>query len=84
MYKSRLASWNVGKNASRKDYLVLARLFADRQSRGLPEGTFEVHNKIRNIEDLRKYLRQHDENEEAFFTEARASSAAIPAYIHHV
>lgn len=84
MYKGRLASWKVGKNASRKDYLVLARHFADRQSRGFPEGSFEVHNKIRGIDDLRRYLIQHGEKEEAFFAEAVAGTTPTPSYIHYV
>jgi hypothetical protein len=81
MYKGKFASWKIGKNGIRKDYLELARLITEHRSGGFAEGSFEVHNKIRSIEDLKRYLKQRGETESEFFAEAMAAPTSTPPYI---
>jgi hypothetical protein len=84
MYKGKLAEWKVGKNVSRIGYLWIARLISEHLSRGFPEGSFEVHNKIRGNNNLRRYLKQHGESEENFLAEAVAILTPKPSNIRCV
>ncbi|KAF7502796.1 hypothetical protein GJ744_005033 [Endocarpon pusillum] len=72
MYKDKLNKWKMGKNASRQDWLAFARLYQCRTA-GTSETSIQIYNKIRRIQDLKKYLKSHDEQEDAFFAEAIAS-----------
>jgi hypothetical protein len=72
----------MGKNASREDWLAWAKLYLEeRASTSSSEIYIQVHNKIRRIQELRRYLKNHGEREEAFFDEAKRSRAPVPQYI---
>ena len=79
MYKARFNEWSWAKNASRPDWLAFARLRKKLDDTGLSHVCVQMHNKIRNLQDLRRYLKSHDEEEAAFFDEA--ATADIPVHV---
>ena len=81
MYKVKVNEWKLAKNAAREDYLGFARLYQEQAAPGRPEIFIKIHQKIRCIQDLRKYLKNHGEDETAFFAEARDSQVPIPEHI---
>ncbi|KAK6383101.1 hypothetical protein LTS17_003771 [Exophiala oligosperma] len=82
MYKARLKRWNIGKNATRADWLVFMQSYQERLEAGMNDTFMLIHNKIRRIQELRRYLRAHREDEDAFVAEAMASEIPIPGYMH--
>jgi hypothetical protein len=82
MYKEKLNKWRMGKNASRQDWLAFARLYECRTA-GISETSIQIYNKIRRIQDLKKYLKSHDEQEDAFFAEAMASQVPTPEHVRY-
>ena len=73
----------MGKNATRKDYLAFAWLYQPKHAdTSKPEIYVRIHHKVCRIQDLRRYLKNHGEQEEAFFDEAIRSSVSVPPYIH--
>ncbi|KIW13041.1 hypothetical protein PV08_08228 [Exophiala spinifera] len=81
-YKANLKSWGIGKNASRADWLYFLRVHQERLDSGMSETFLLIHNKIRRIQDVRRYLKGHREDEAAFLAEALASEVPKPEYIH--
>ncbi|KAJ9603729.1 hypothetical protein H2200_011915 [Cladophialophora chaetospira] len=82
-YKNHINRWRLGKNAMRQDWLAFARLHQQRQAVvGNSEIFVQIHHKIRRIQDLRRYLKNHEEQQEAFFDEAMSPSINVPSYIH--
>lgn len=71
----------MGKNASRQDWLVFAKIYEQRRAAGIADTLVRIHNKIRRIQDLNKYLKSHGEREETLFAEAVASQVPIPRYV---
>lgn len=83
MYKDKLNKWKTGKNACRQDWLAFARLFEESRAAGKNEMFIQIYNKIRRIQDLKKYLKSHDEREDAFFAEAMASQVLTPEHVRY-
>lgn len=82
MYKTKLKGWKMGKNAIRADWLVFMKFYQERLEAGMNETFMLIHNKVRRIQDLRRYLRAHREAEDTFLAEAMASKVPIPGYMH--
>lgn len=83
MYKDKLNKWKMGKNASRQDWLAFARLYEECRAAGISETFIQIYNKIRRIQDLKKYLKSHEEVEDAFFAEAMASQIPTPDHVRY-
>jgi len=82
MYKAKLSEWNMGKNATRQDWLAFAKLYQGGRAAGSPQVFVQIHNKVRRIEDLRRYLKSHKEEEQTFFIEAMDANVVIPEHIN--
>ncbi|KIW69104.1 hypothetical protein PV04_04999 [Phialophora macrospora] len=83
LYKEQLRAWGMGKNATRDDWLAWAKLYLEERAiTSSSEIYIQVHNKIRRIQELRRYLKNIGEREEAFFDEAMRSQAPVPQHIH--
>ncbi|ETN45265.1 uncharacterized protein HMPREF1541_09096 [Cyphellophora europaea CBS 101466] len=81
MYKAQFAEWQVCKNATRDDWLPGAKLIQTLQESGIANPQIKIHNKDRQLRDLRKWLRDHDESEDDFMTEARGWQGPTPDHI---
>ena len=75
-YKAQLNTWNMRKNNSRNDWLAFARLYQD--AGRASEVYILMYHKVRRIQDLRRYLKSHGEEENTFLAEAKLSVAPIP------
>ncbi|OCT53075.1 hypothetical protein CLCR_09787 [Cladophialophora carrionii] len=82
LYKEKLKGWEIGKNATREDWLAWAKLYLEKRAvTNSSEIYIQIHNKIRRIQELRRYIKNHGVREEAFFDEAMRSEAPVPRYI---
>lgn len=82
MYKARFHEWGWSKNASRQDWLMFAKLYQQRRDINTHEVFIQMLNKVRRIQDLRRYLKAHNEREEAFFIEAVAFDAPVADHMY--
>ena len=66
MYKSRLKSWDLLKNAKKDDWGVLAVLFDRERRAGKHITAFSVRGRRRTLRDLQKYIRSLNLTEDEF------------------
>ena len=84
MYKSRLDSWGLSKNASESDYLAVAVLLNLHNVANLPECDFFLKNKRKTPKEFRKRLKNENIVEANFLAKAIAKKIIIPSYVHCV
>jgi hypothetical protein len=81
MYKDQLKKWKIGKYASRDDWLAAAKIL-QASSRGLDQAEVLIHQKVRRLPDLRRWLRSQADKEDDFLAEAQRLNSDIPEHIH--
>ena len=81
MFKSRLESWGLGKNASRQDWHAFALLMEERRVAGLPLCRTLIHNKPKTHADFRRYLKEQKMGELDFLREATMAGTSIPLHV---
>jgi tetratricopeptide (TPR) repeat protein len=85
MFKSRLSSWEVGKNITRQDWLYVAILLRERRQAGKTRSTINVRKKSKTMKDYCKFLKDHGMSEADLLAEATVpESDAVPPYIRCV
>ena len=80
MYKSRLKTWGLLKNAKQGDWGALAVLYDRRSRAGKNTTSFRVRGKKRTIKDLQKYVRSLSLSDEEFLHQ-QPLDINIPDYI---
>lgn len=83
MFKTRLSSWGLSKNATKEDWQAFAILRHNREAIAQPFSRVEMHKKIKSEKDFRNYLRHHKISEEDFVRESLASSIRLPSHIRY-
>jgi tetratricopeptide (TPR) repeat protein len=81
MYKKKFTQWGLRKHANRADWLAFAKLYEQGRISEQPEVFIEIHNRVRAIAHLRRYLKNTNEFEGEFFVEAMKSQTMIPQHV---
>ena len=80
MYKSRLKTWGLLKNAKKDDWGALAVLYDRERRAGKTTTSWSVRGKRRTIKDLQKYIRSLNLSDEEFLSQ-QEDDIEIPDYI---
>lgn len=84
MYKSRFTKWGIGKYTSKQDWQAFVILKDRARAAGIDLRQVQIHNRIRNLPELERYLRKQEISEEDFLNEAIKAGASVPDHVRSI
>jgi hypothetical protein len=84
MYKSRFDRWGFGKNTTKQDWQAFVILRDRKKAAGVDLRQVQIHQRIRRLSELERFLRKQDVSEEEFLKEATESGMTVPDHVRSI